>query len=125
MARSAYLIIALLTACAVHGADGWAQLKGGMSRADAIAVLGVPLVESRGREFAVAIYDERAEVIFVDDRVIDWTAPGAKPGVNTHAANWHFGRTRRDRPLFAAQGQGNTPPAPAARTGAALPAYRL
>jgi hypothetical protein len=82
-------------------------------------------VESKGREFAVAIYDNRAEVIFAGDHVIDWTAPGSKPGVVTHAVSWHFGQARRDRPLLAAQGQRSAPPAPAARTNAALPAYRL
>lgn len=66
--------ISLLTV-AVRGADGWAQLKPGMTRAEMTTALGEPLMRSSGRQFELCIYDAGAEVLCYRGTVVAWTAP--------------------------------------------------
>lgn len=65
----------LLLTAAVHGADGWAQLKAGMTRAEMATTLGEPLMRSSGRQFELCIYDAGAEVLCYRGTVVAWTAP--------------------------------------------------
>lgn len=57
-------------------ADGeWSLLKLGMSGSDVAAVLGRPLLCSKGRGFERWTYDNGAEVL-LHGLLIGWTAPG-------------------------------------------------
>ena len=50
-------------------ADRWSQLKAGMSRREAAALLGSELMATRARGFEIAIYDDRAEIVFLRGQV--------------------------------------------------------
>jgi hypothetical protein len=102
--------------------DGWAQLKAGMTRTEAVAVLGGELLASRGRGFEVAIYDGRAEVVFLLGQVVAWTAPASSQAAESPTNAWQFDQSSRARnsapvtrrPVDSRKGN-----------GAILPAYRL
>jgi hypothetical protein len=82
------LVLPLLGAAGL-AAEGWTQLKPGMTAAETRALLGPPLLFSEGHGFAVWIYDHATEVVFYD-RVIAWTAPGARTSPAKADEAWSF-----------------------------------
>jgi hypothetical protein len=111
----------LLPAALVAG--GWEQLKPGMSRDEASMAVGFALITSVGRGFEVAVYDERAELVYLDGRLVAWTAPASRPVPPAPLSTWQFNQVRT-QPLPAPK----VPPAlarPPVQRGAILPAYRL
>ena len=68
------LVLAGVVASA-RAEDAWRQLKVGMTRSEATAVLGHALLTNHARGFMVQIYDAGAEVVYVHGRVASWTAP--------------------------------------------------
>jgi len=92
MARKYLLLLAqlsLLQPGTARGADGWAQLKLGMTAEQAMAAVGVPLFRSEGRGFELWIYDSRAEVVMYGG-VIAWTAPAGSTATHVAAEVWEF-----------------------------------
>lgn len=79
----------LLFASTGRAADGWTQLKRGMTADETRAALGKPLLSSEGYGFAVWIYDHGTEVVFYD-RVIAWTAPHAANAGGPKPEAWSF-----------------------------------
>ncbi|MEO6245394.1 MAG: hypothetical protein ABIQ12_08150 [Opitutaceae bacterium] len=55
--------------------EAWSSLKPGMTRVEAVAMMGPELVGSRGRGFEIAIYDDNAELVFLHGGLVAWTAP--------------------------------------------------
>lgn len=116
------LIVSLLVSSAAFAADKWESLKTGMTRTEAAAVLGTELVASSGRGFEVAIYENKAEVVYLNGQVVAWTAPSTSKASQSPATAWQFDQVSRVRSTASA----------AARTaekrptnGPILPAYRL
>ncbi len=70
-----FALIALVSPAFALGRGGWSSVKLGMSRNEAAAALGTPLIRSVSRGFELWIYDGRAEVLFFRGPVIAWTAP--------------------------------------------------
>lgn len=104
-------------------ANGWDQLKPGMSRDEASTVVGTALITSVGRGFEVAVYDERAELVYLEGRLVAWTSPASRPVPPAPLHTWQFNQVRT-RPLPAPA----VPPAlarPPVQRGAILPSYRL
>jgi hypothetical protein len=73
--RSLTGLCLLLALNQVRADSGWSLLKLGMSGADVAAVLGRPLLCSKGRGFERWTYDNGAEVL-LRGLLIGWTAPG-------------------------------------------------
>ena len=70
------LICAILFSLgSARGADGWAQLKTGMTQLETWTALGPPLMRTSGRGYVLWFYDCRAEVLFLNGPVIAWTVP--------------------------------------------------
>ena len=65
----------------MRGESAWDQLRIGMTEVEAEAILGAPLLRSVGQDFAVWIYNHRAELVFYGP-LIAWSAPreGKDPG---------------------------------------------
>ena len=114
-------VMSLLLSTAASAADKWAALKAGMTRSEAVAVLGTELVASSGRGFEVAIYDGRAEVVFLNGQVVAWTAPATSAATPSPANAFQFDQMSR------ARSNASAPRKVEARrgNGAILPAYRL
>ncbi len=92
MARKLLFLLALLSLLLpgmARGADGWTQLKLGMTAEQAVATLGAPLFRSEGRGFELWIYDGRAEVVMYGG-VIAWTAPASSPDAAAPVEVWEF-----------------------------------
>lgn len=68
-------ILLILCARSLAEADGWAQLKIGMSTNEAADVLGIPLIRTAANGFEVWIYDNRAEAVFYGGPLVGWTTP--------------------------------------------------
>ena len=115
------IITALLFTSGVSAADKWSSLKAGMTRSEAMSVLGTELVASRGRGFEVAIYDGQAEVVYLRGQVVAWTAPASSKAAPAPADAWQFDQMSR------ARSNASAPRRVEARSGngAILPAYRL
>lgn len=75
--RPVLALLACLLTASLSAAGDWAQLKGGMTGAEAVKLLGEPLIRTAGRGFQVWIYDGRGEVVFAGGPLKAWTA--AKP----------------------------------------------
>lgn len=117
-------LVAVLFPVAADAAGDWSQLKAGMTREETAAVLGNELMASRGRGFDVAIYDGRAEVLYLNGQVVAWTAPAASEAPLPPAAAWQFDQTPRARlRVPSANGALGTSGA-SVRQRAILPAYR-
>lgn len=117
--------MAALAPVSGFAAHGWSQLKRGMSRHQAVALLGTELSASRGRGFEVAIYDGKAEVVFLNGQVVAWTAPVEIQAAAAVETGFQFDQVSR---LRAANQRARLAPdrAPASgRPAAILPAYRL
>lgn len=103
----------------------WSQMKAGMTRTQTVAVLGRELVASKGRGFEVAIYDGAAEVVFLNDQVVAWTAPATAteaPASPRDAMKFEqVSKARRGADAAPAAEVRAVYPRPAA----VLPAYRL
>lgn len=103
----------------------WSQMKAGMTRTQTVAMLGRELVASRGRGFEVAIYDGAAEVVFLNDQVVAWTAPATAtdaPVSPRDAMKFEqVSKARRSVPAAQPTEVRTVYPRPAA----ILPAYRL
>lgn len=65
----------------MRGESAWDHLRIGMTEVEAEAILGAPLLRSVGQDFAVWIYNHRAELVFYGP-LIAWSAPreGNTPG---------------------------------------------
>jgi len=103
-----------------HAIDGWARLKTGMTRTEASAVLGAELMASKGRGFEVAIYDGRAEVVFLHGQVVAWTAPATSEAAPAPEGTWQFDQAARSRVSTPTPMRSRE-----IRRDAILPAYRL
>ena len=114
-------VMSLLFATATSAADKWAALKAGMTRSEAMSVLGTELVASSGRGFEVAIYDGQAEVVYLRGQVVAWTAPASSKAVPSPANTWQFDQVSRARTNASGARRVETRPG----NGAILPAYRL
>lgn len=106
---------------AALSASGWEQLKPGMSRDEATTVLGsAALITSVGRGFEVGVYDHRGELVYLEGKLVTWTAPLTSPAPSAPANTWQFNQVRtRAFPVV---------PAPVrlpAQRGSILPSYRL
>ena len=75
------LFFCFLSPVAMRGESAWDQLRIGMTEVEAEAILGAPLLRSVGQDFAVWIYNHRAELVFYGP-LIAWSAPreGKAPG---------------------------------------------
>ncbi len=85
-------LVCLLTASGRAAEDeGWASLKPGLTRAETVSMLGREIVGSRGRGFEIAIYEGRAEMVFLNGSLVAWTAPAASmSGAPTAENTWQF-----------------------------------
>jgi hypothetical protein len=117
-------LVALLFPLAADAAGDWTQLKAGMTREETAAVLGNELMASRGRGFDVAIYDGRAEVLYLNGQVVAWTAPASLAAPLPPPGAWRFDQVMRVRPRLPSAGAGLQAPGPNVRQRAILPAYR-
>jgi hypothetical protein len=116
------LVLVVTLPGAVSASDGWSQLKAGMTRGEAVELLGAEVVASRARGFEVAIYDEKAEVVFLDGQVVAWTAPVSSNASPAPTNTWQFAQTPRARANAATTSRvGGARPG----NGRILPAYRL
>jgi hypothetical protein len=100
MARNPLLLPAflfLLLPGLARAADGWAQLKLGMTAEQAEAALGAPLFRNEGRGFELWIYDGRAEVVMYGG-VIAWTAPATSTAARSSPQTWEFFQATPNRP---------------------------
>lgn len=118
------VVLSCLSPVAGWATTGWSELKAGMTRAETTAVLGTELVGSRGRGFEVAIYEGRAEVVFLNGQLVAWTAPANTVAPAAPASAWQFDQMSRVRGGGASAVR-PTPAQTATRPGAILPAYRL
>jgi hypothetical protein len=117
-------LVAMLFPVAADAAGDWSQLKPGMTREETTAVLGAELMASRGRGFDVAIYDGRAEVLYLNGQVVAWTAPAASEAPTPPASAWQFDQSPRARPRLQPAGGANAVSGAGVRQRAILPAYR-
>lgn len=118
-------LVALLFPVAADAAGDWSQLKPGMTRVEMNAALGTELMGSRGRGFEVAIYEGRAEVLFLNGQVVAWTAPAATVAPPPPPpSTWQFDQVPRARPRPPAANAAGTTPGTYVRQRAILPAYR-
>lgn len=116
------LAVSLLVSSTAFAADKWENLKPGMTRAEAAAVLGTELVASSGRGFEIAIYEDKAEVVYLRGQVVAWTAPSASKVQQSPANAWQFDQVSRVRSTASAAARA-VEKRPA--NGPILPAYRL
>lgn len=116
--------MAALFPVAADAAGDWSQLKAGMTREETTAVLGIEIMASRGRGFDVAIYDGRAEVLYLNGQVVAWTAPAASEAPPPPASAWQFDQTPRVRPRVLPAGGSSGATGAGVRERAILPAYR-
>jgi hypothetical protein len=79
-----------LSSLPAAAAEGWTQLRPGLTRPEAALLLGMPLIASQARGFDVALYDRRGELLFVDGRLVAWTAPTATPAAGVPEGTWGF-----------------------------------
>ena len=94
---TAFLILALKP---LSGAEGWAQLKVGMSVDEAMEALGDPLMKTSGRGFELWVYDNHAEVLFYGGPLVGWTTP-SKGKAKGHAVDvWQRKPGTSETPLF-------------------------
>ena len=117
-------LVAVLFPVAADAAGDWSQLKAGMTREETAAVLGTELMASRGRGFDVAIYDGRAEVLYLNGQVVAWTAPVASDAPLPPASAWQFDQTPRVRPRVQPARGATGATGVGVRQRAILPAYR-
>lgn len=117
-------LVAVLFPVAADAAGDWSQLRAGMTREETTAVLGSELMASRGRGFDVAIYDGRAEVLYLNGQVVAWTAPAASDASSPPASAWQFDQTPRVRLRVPAAQGANGSPGANVRQRAILPSYR-
>jgi hypothetical protein len=115
------ILTSLLFASTAAAGDKWTELKTGMTRSEAMAVLGAELVASSGRGFEVAIYDGQAEVVYLRGQVVAWTAPASSKAEASPKNAWQFEQVARARTNGAATRRVE----PRRGNGAILPAYRL
>lgn len=116
------LVWSCLVAVPASAADKWTHLRAGMTRTEAVAVLGGELAASRARDFEVAIYDNRAEVVYLRGQVVAWTAPSSSEAAPSPANTWEFAQTPRARnnvPSSRRPSEGRP------GNGRILPAYRM
>jgi hypothetical protein len=79
----------LLTSSLTAAEDPWERLQLGMPAGEAIALLGDPVVSSRGGGFLKLNYDGGAEVLlYGDGRVVGWTAPAGSGGAKHSHDIW-------------------------------------
>lgn len=102
-------------------AQEWEKLKPGMSRDEAAGFIGRALISSAGRGFEVAIYDHRAELVFLDGMLVTWTAPAASSAAPAPANTWRF---EQEKFVPAPVAPIRKPAASPVKRVIVLPAYR-
>lgn len=112
------------------GADGWTQLRLGMSGDEAAETLGHPLIKTSGGGFELWVYDNHAEVVFYGGPLVGWTSP-KKDGFPVQTVDVWQAKADSNAPRFILP-RSWSPPNRAMRRnsdGAAIndsmPAYRL
>ncbi len=103
-------------------AQEWGNLQPGMTRDEASAIIGRALISTSGRGFEVAIYDHRAELVFLEGKLVTWTAPASASAAAAPADTWRFEQIKILREPVAPI---RKPAAPPVKRGTILPAYRL
>jgi hypothetical protein len=83
--------------------------------------VGEALITTSGRSFEVAVYDRCGEVVYLDGRVVTWTAPSGTPAVSAPANTWQFNQT----PVPAAARRRDSQNKAALRGTFILPVYRI
>ncbi len=78
----------ILATSSLRGADGWAQLKVGMSADEATEALGLPLMKTSARGFDLWIYDNNAEALFFGGPLVGWTTPRDLKSVSRTVDVW-------------------------------------
>jgi hypothetical protein len=79
----------LLTSSLTAAEDPWERLQLGMSGSETVALLGEPVLSSRGGGFHKLNYDGGAEVLlYGDGRVVGWTAPAGSRGAKHSHDIW-------------------------------------
>lgn len=111
--------LALLFPAAL-AASGWEQLKPGMNRDEATNLLGAALITSAGRGFEVAVYDQRAELVYFEGKLVTWTAPLSSPAALPPVNTWQFNQVWT-RPMAPVPAPLRLP----VQRGSILPSYRL
>jgi hypothetical protein len=101
--RLRFALLFVLLAGVSHAADGWGKLKVGMTRNQTVAAVGPSLFSNSGRGFAIEIYDNRAEVVYVGGRVASWTAPAGSK-VDAPAMTWKLDQFSQIRRKPSSQG---------------------
>jgi hypothetical protein len=71
------VLLLLLAPWSVRAGSAWDELRIGMTGLEAEATLGKPLLRSVGQDYAVWIYDHRAELVFYGP-LIAWSAPSER-----------------------------------------------
>ncbi len=69
----------ILTAGVARGADGWVQLKLGMTSNETMKFLGEPLMRTKARGIERWIYDGGGETVFMGGPLISWTVASPTP----------------------------------------------
>jgi hypothetical protein len=70
-------LFSLLAPWSARAGAAWNELRIGMTDLEAEAIIGKPLLRSVGQDYAVWIYDHRAELVFYGP-LIAWTAPSER-----------------------------------------------
>jgi hypothetical protein len=90
----------ILSTSSLHGAEGWAQLKIGMTADEAAEALGNPLLKTAGSGFELWIYDNNAEAVFYGGPLVGWTTP-SKGKTAGHAVDvWQRKPGGTESPVF-------------------------
>jgi hypothetical protein len=121
-------VILFIGSSVSFAADGWSQLRVGMTRGEASAVLGQALLTTQARGFTIEIYDQGAEVLLIRGRVAGWTAPATVlGGASTRVDAWQFSSVPASsgKGVSAKSNNEISPRTEKVRRNAALPSYRL
>jgi hypothetical protein len=83
MSRFVFLLAAwsglVVAAGVARGADGWTQLRPGMTSAEALKFIGEPLMRTKARGVERWIYDGNGEAVFFRGPLMSWTAATPSP----------------------------------------------
>jgi hypothetical protein len=117
MSRLPCRLIALITLifpALIRADDEWSQMKLGMTPEETVALLGQPLLSTKGRGFETWIYDHGAEILLYDT-VIGWTTPGLAKVGSRSTDVWRANGARPYFPTFMAAVPRRREPAPEPR----------
>lgn len=116
--RTLSCLFLLLASNHVRADGGWSLLKLGMTGSDVTAVLGRPLICSKGHGFERWTYDDGAEVL-LHGLLIGWTTPGLADVGKRSSDVWQTGNAGTFATAVALQGSpASSQPATAVGSGA-------